>query len=51
MSFANGNGGVEIVISAPVRTAIGTFGGALKDVSAVDLGTIVAKEVVSRSGL
>jgi acetyl-CoA C-acetyltransferase len=51
MSFANGNGGVEIVISAPLRTAIGTFGGALKDVSAVDLGTIVAKEVLNRSGL
>src|SRR3954463_16556503 len=51
MNFANGKGGMEIVISAPLRTAIGTFGGALKDVSAVDLGTIVAKEVFNRSGL
>ena len=41
MSFANGNG-TEIVISTPLRTAIGTFGGSLKDISAVDLGTTVA---------
>jgi len=50
MSFSNGNG-TEIVISTPLRTAIGTFGGSLKDVSAVDLGTTVAKEVISRSGI
>ncbi len=34
-----------------MRTAIGTFGGAIKDVPAVDLGTTVAKEVISRSGI
>jgi acetyl-CoA C-acetyltransferase len=50
MSFANGNG-TEIVISTPLRTAIGTFGGSLKDVPAVDLGTTVAKGVISRSGI
>src|SRR3990170_862078 len=50
MSFANGNG-TEIVISTPLRTAIGTFGGSLKDIPAVDLGTTVAKEVISRSGI
>src|ERR671915_742622 len=50
MSFANGNG-TEIVISTPLRTAIGTFSGALKDVPAVDLGTTVAKEVITRSGI
>jgi acetyl-CoA C-acetyltransferase len=50
MSFSNSNG-TEIVISTPLRTAIGTFGGALKDVPAVDLGTSVAKEVISRSGI
>jgi len=50
MSFANGNG-TEIVISTPLRTAIGTFGGSLKDVPAVDLGTTVAKAVISRSGI
>src|SRR5918992_3492776 len=50
MSFANGNG-TEVVISTPLRTAIGTFSGSLKDVPAVDLGTTVAKEVLNRSGL
>src|SRR5215210_3792739 len=51
MSFANNGNGTEIVISTPLRTAIGTFGGALKDIPAVDLGTTVAKEVISRSGI
>ena len=50
MSFANGNG-TEIVISAPLRTAIGTFGGSLKDIPAVDLGSTVAKEVLNRAGI
>ena len=50
MSFSNSNG-TEIVISTPLRTAIGTFSGSLKDVSAVDLGTTVAKKVISRSGI
>ena len=31
MSFANNGNGTEIVISTPLRTAIGTFGGALKE--------------------
>ncbi len=52
MSFGNGNGnGTEIVISTPLRTAIGTFGGSLKDVTATDLGATVGKEVISRSGV
>ena len=51
MSFGNGNGNGEIVISTPLRTAIGTFGGALKEVPATDLGATVGKEVVSRSGV
>ena len=51
MSFANNGNGTEIVISTPVRTAIGTFGGALKEIPAVDLGTTVAKKVISRSGI
>ncbi len=49
MSF--GNNGAEIVISTPLRSAIGTFGGALKDTPASDLGATVAKEVISRSGV
>ena len=46
----NGNG-VEMTISTPLRTAIGTFGGALKDTPATDLGATVGKEVLSRAGI
>ena len=38
----------EVVIASAVRTAIGTFGGSLKDVTAADLGAIVIKEAVNR---
>lgn len=41
----------EIVIASAARTAIGTFGGSLKDVPAVDLGAIVIKEAVARAGI
>lgn len=41
----------EVVIVSAVRTAIGTFGGSLKDVSAADLGAIVIKEAVNRAGI
>jgi acetyl-CoA C-acetyltransferase len=41
----------DIVVSMPLRTAIGTFGGTLKDTPAADLGATVAKEVVGRAGL
>jgi len=41
----------EVVICHPVRTAIGTFGGALKQVSATELGTTVVRETLSRSKL
>ena len=43
--------GAEVVVSTPLRTAIGTFGGTLKDISATELGATVAREVVSRSGV
>ena len=46
MSFGNGNGNGEIVISTPLRTAIGTFGGSLKDVPATELGATVGKEIL-----
>jgi acetyl-CoA C-acetyltransferase len=46
-----GNGAADIVISTPLRTAIGTFGGSLKDVSATDLGATVGKAVIERSGI
>jgi acetyl-CoA C-acetyltransferase len=38
---------MKIVIVAAKRTAIGTFMGTLKDVSAVDLGVAVAKPIVA----
>jgi acetyl-CoA C-acetyltransferase len=41
----------EPVIVSAVRTAVGSFGGALKDVTAVDLGTTVVKEVLLRAGV
>jgi acetyl-CoA C-acetyltransferase len=41
----------EIVIASACRTAIGKFGGTLKDVPAVELGAIVIKEAVNRAGL
>lgn len=39
----------KIVITAAVRTAVGGFGGSLKDVSPADLGATVIKEALNRS--
>lgn len=41
----------EVVIVSAVRTAIGAFGGGLKDVAAVDLGATVLKEAINRAGI
>ena len=41
----------EVVIVSAVRTAIGTFGGSLKDVPASELGAIVIKEAVNKAGI
>lgn len=41
----------EVVIASAVRTAVGAFGGGLKDVSAAELGAIVIKEAVKRAGI
>jgi acetyl-CoA C-acetyltransferase len=41
----------DVVILSGCRTAIGTFGGAFKDVSAVELGTVAVREAVRRSGV
>ena len=41
----------EVVIVSAVRTPIGAYGGSLKDISAVQLGTIVAKEALKRANL
>ena len=41
----------SVVFSSPVRTAIGTFGGSLKEVPATDLGARVIRSAVERAGL
>src|SRR5215831_7216200 len=41
----------EIVLCKPVRTAIGAFNGALKSVSATDLGATVVRETLKRTKL
>ena len=40
----------DVFIMSANRSAIGAFGGALKSFCPVDLGTLVAKEAISRSG-
>jgi acetyl-CoA C-acetyltransferase len=40
-----------VVLCDPVRTAIGTFGGSLKEVPAPDLGAVAIKAAVARAGL
>ncbi|HWR68509.1 MAG TPA: acetyl-CoA C-acetyltransferase [Desulfomonilia bacterium] len=41
----------NVVIVGGVRTAVGSFGGSLKDVPAKDLGALVIREVLLRNGL
>jgi len=41
----------EVVVVAGVRTAVGDFGGSLKDFSPTQLGAMVVKEVVARAAL
>ena len=41
----------EAVILSACRTPIGAFGGAFKDLSAVDLGAIVIREAIARAGV
>ncbi|MGM8298536.1 acetyl-CoA C-acetyltransferase [Clostridium perfringens] len=41
----------EVVIASAVRTALGSFGGSLKDVPAVDLGALVIKEALNKAGV
>jgi len=41
----------DAVIVSAARTAVGRFGGTLKDVSAVELGAITMKEVIQRAGI
>ncbi|MCI1820686.1 MAG: acetyl-CoA C-acetyltransferase [Megasphaera sp.] len=41
----------EVVIVSACRTAVGKYGGAFKDVSAIDLGAVVIEEAVKRAGI
>ena len=41
----------DIYVVNCCRTAVGSFGGSLKDVPAADLGAVVVKEVLKRSGV
>ncbi|CAI2116900.1 Acetyl-CoA acetyltransferase [Serratia quinivorans] len=41
----------QVVIVAATRTSIGSFQGALASLSAVDLGTVVVKALLARSGV
>lgn len=41
----------EVYVVNCCRTAVGSFGGSLKDVPAVDLGATVVKEVLNRGGV
>ena len=41
----------EVVIASAARTALGSFGGSLKDVPATELGAIVIKEAIKRAGI
>ena len=41
----------EVVICSPVRTAIGTYGGTLKDMAAVDLGAVAVRATIERAKL
>ena len=41
----------EVVIASACRTAIGSYGGTLKNVPAAELGAVVVKEAVKRAGI
>ncbi len=43
--------GKSVVIVNGARTPFGNFGGALRDVTAIDLGVVAAKAAMSRSGV
>lgn len=41
----------EVVIVSGARTAIGSYGGSLKDVAAVDIASFCVKEAINRAGI
>ena len=42
---------VDVVVLSACRTAIGSFGGTLKDVSAGELGAVVVREAIARASM
>jgi len=51
MNLLNQNNLQDVVIVAGARTAIGGYGGTLAKLTPADLGTVAAKEAISRSGI
>lgn len=47
----NSHRDVDVVFLSAARTGMGTFGGALKDFSATDLGVVAAEAALERSGV
>ena len=41
----------SVVFANPARTAIGTFGGSLKEIAAPNLGAAAIKAAIERAGL
>lgn len=41
----------EVVVVSGVRLPVGSFGGSLKNISAIDMGAMVVKEAVNRAGI
>ena len=41
----------DVYVVSCCRTAVGSFGGSLKDVPSAELGAIVVKEVLNRAGV
>lgn len=41
----------EVVIVSGARLPVGSFGGSLRDISAIDMGAMVVKEAVKRAGI
>jgi len=41
----------QVYVASAVRTAIGTFGGSLKDIAPTELGAIASRAAIQRSGL
>jgi acetyl-CoA acyltransferase 2 len=43
--------GTDVVFLSGVRTGFGSFGGSLKDLSAIELGAIASRQALARSGV